>query len=97
MLPISERNLYLTTQLLDMGLPVVVVLNMMDVAADKGMMIDPEALSESLGCPVLAMVASKNEGVTELKDALNRILPLNPASFTTIVSWQGHRTSPDCA
>ncbi|AMO56454.1 Fe(2+) transporter permease subunit FeoB [Endozoicomonas montiporae] len=66
-----ERNLYLTTQLLDMGLPVVVVLNMMDVAADKGMVIDPEALSKMLGCPVFTMVASKNEGVTDLKDQLN--------------------------
>lgn len=76
-----ERNLYLTTQLLDMGLPVVVVLNMMDVAADKGMIIDPEALSESLGCPVLTMVASKSEGVAELKDALNGYFRLTlPAS-----------------
>ena len=66
-----ERNLYLTTQLLDMGLPVVVVLNMMDVAADKGMVIDPKALSSALDCPVLTMVASKNEGLTELKDQLN--------------------------
>ena len=66
-----ERNLYLTTQLLDMGLPVVVVLNMMDVAADKGMEIDPGALSTDLGCPVLTMVASKNQGVVELKDKLN--------------------------
>ncbi|MCW7552363.1 Fe(2+) transporter permease subunit FeoB [Endozoicomonas gorgoniicola] len=66
-----ERNLYLTTQLLDMGLPVVVVLNMMDVAADKGMVIDPEALSSTLGCPVLTMVASRSEGVADLKDRLN--------------------------
>lgn len=66
-----ERNLYLTTQLLDMGLPVVVVLNMMDVAIDKGMEIDPQALSKALGCPVLTMVASKNKGVIELKNSLN--------------------------
>ena len=89
-----ERNLYLTTQLLDMGLPVVVVLNMMDVAADKGMVIDPKALSNTLGCPVLTMVASKKEGLTELKDQLNEYfqsvipasqpLPLSKALETAI-------------
>ena len=66
-----ERNLYLSSQLLDMELPVVVVLNMMDVAADKGMQVDPEALSSALGCPVLTMVASKNRGISELKSKLN--------------------------
>ncbi|MGI9280990.1 MAG: Fe(2+) transporter permease subunit FeoB [Endozoicomonas sp.] len=66
-----ERNLYLTTQLLDMGLPVIVVLNMMDVAKDKGLKIHAEKLSEQLGCPVHAMVASRDKGTVELKDLIN--------------------------
>ena len=69
-----ERNLYLTTQLLDMHVPVVVVLNMMDVAADKGIIIDTDALSGQLGCPVLTVVASKSEGVKALKQQLDTFL-----------------------
>ncbi|WP_062270107.1 Fe(2+) transporter permease subunit FeoB [Endozoicomonas arenosclerae] len=67
-----ERNLYLTTQLLDMGLPVIVVLNMMDVASDKGMKIDADKLSRELGCPVHSMVASKDKGTRQLKDLINQ-------------------------
>ncbi|KEQ17750.1 Fe(2+) transporter permease subunit FeoB [Endozoicomonas numazuensis] len=67
-----ERNLYLTTQLLDMGLPVIVVLNMMDVAKDKGLKINAESLSRHLGCPVHAMVASRDRGTRELKDLINQ-------------------------
>ncbi|WP_422138065.1 Fe(2+) transporter permease subunit FeoB [Endozoicomonas sp. ALC020] len=67
-----ERNLYLTTQLLDMGLPVLVVLNMMDVARDKGLKINAEKLSEQLGCPVHAMIASRNKGTPGLKDLINQ-------------------------
>ena len=69
-----ERNLYLTTQLLDMEIPVVVVLNMMDVAASKGVIIDTVALSRQLGCPVLTVVASKSEGVESLKEQLDHYL-----------------------
>ncbi|MRI34478.1 ferrous iron transporter B [Endozoicomonas sp. OPT23] len=66
-----ERNLYLTTQLLDMGLPVVIVLNMMDVAKEKGMVVDPSVLATRLGCPVHCVVASKEQGIDELKSYLN--------------------------
>lgn len=69
-----ERNLYLTTQLLDMGVPVVVLLNMMDVAADKGVVIDVAGLSGQLGCPVLTVVASRGEGILPLKQALDGYL-----------------------
>ena len=54
-----ERNLYLTSEVLDMGVPVIVVLNMMDVAREKGMDINIDKLSRELGCPVLPLVASK--------------------------------------
>ena len=57
-----ERNLYLTTQLLELGLPVVVALNMMDVVKKNGDNIDVAKLSAALGCPVVETAAVKGEG-----------------------------------
>jgi len=65
-----ERNLYLTVQLLEMGVPVVLALNMMDVARKRGIQIDAELLSQRLGCPVTPVVAISGEGTTELKARL---------------------------
>jgi ferrous iron transport protein B len=65
-----ERHLYLTTQLLEMGVPLVLALNMMDVAAKKNIQIDIKKLSDALGCPVAALTASKGGGVSELKQML---------------------------
>lgn len=67
-----DRNLYLTSRLLEMKVPVVVALNMVDVAASRGIELDVALLSSRLGCPVVPMVASRKEGVGELKDALER-------------------------
>ncbi|WP_252179769.1 Fe(2+) transporter permease subunit FeoB [Endozoicomonas sp. 4G] len=83
-----ERNLYLTTQLLDMGLPVIVVLNMMDVARDKGLRINAEKLSKQLSCPVHTMVAARDKGTEGLKDLINQSLlhgiePAQPQSLGT--------------
>jgi len=61
-----ERNLYLTVQLLEMGVPLVVALNMMDVARNRGIALDPERLGRELGCPVVPVVAVTHEGITEL-------------------------------
>ncbi|MEM9906668.1 MAG: Fe(2+) transporter permease subunit FeoB [Cyanobacteria bacterium P01_D01_bin.44] len=69
-----ERNLYLTTQILEMGVPLVVALNMIDVAQDQGTRLNPKLLSERLGCPVLPMVASRNEGVDVLRRSLDDLL-----------------------
>ena len=63
-----ERNLYLTTQLLELGVPVVVALNMMDEAQAKGITIDEKQLERQFGCKFFGISASKNEGVTELLD-----------------------------
>lgn len=65
-----ERNLFLTTQLLEMDVPVVVALNMLDVAQDRGIDINIEKLQAQLGCPVFKVVASRNQGVNELKKYL---------------------------
>lgn len=69
-----EKGLYLTTQLLDAGLPVVVALNMMDVAHHQGVHIDPIKLSENLGIPVIPIVANRKEGIDTLADVVvNRL------------------------
>jgi ferrous iron transport protein B len=69
-----ERNLYLTTQILEMGLPLVVALNMLDVAEEQGTRVNPTRLSERLGCPVVPMVAAKGRGVDELRQCLDEFL-----------------------
>lgn len=75
-----ERNLYLTLQLLELNLPMVLALNMMDEVRANGGTVDVKKLSESLGIPVIPISAAKNEGVSELSDkmvyvAKNRVLP----------------------
>lgn len=75
-----ERNLYLSLQLLEMRIPVVIALNMMDEVRSNGGAIDVTALSAKLGVPVIPISAAKNEGVDELINAAlnvakNRILP----------------------
>ena len=62
-----ERNLYFTVQLLEMGVPMVIALNMMDVARKRGIAIDVDKLAEELGCPVVPVVATTGEGTAELK------------------------------
>jgi len=64
-----ERNLYLTTQLVELGIPVVVALNLMDVVRKNGDKIDTAALSEALGCKVVPISALKGDGVMEAAEA----------------------------
>ena len=63
-----ERNLYLTMQLLEMGVPMVVALNMMDEISANGGSVDVNAMEAMLGVPVIPISAAKNEGVSELVD-----------------------------
>lgn len=63
-----ERNLYLTTQLMEMGYPVVIALNMMDIVHSRGDKIDTAKLTFELGCPIIECSALKGEGITELID-----------------------------
>ncbi|WP_029936056.1 Fe(2+) transporter permease subunit FeoB [Thiomicrospira pelophila] len=69
-----ERQLFLTAQLLHMGLPVVLVLNRMDLLAEHNLTIDLDKLSEKLGCPVIPISAYYNQGVDELKEQLPALL-----------------------
>lgn len=62
-----ERNLYLTLQLMEFGLPMVLALNLMDEAKSKGLNLSAKALEQQMGVPVVEMVASQGKGVQELK------------------------------
>ena len=64
-----ERNLYLTTQLIELGIPTVIALNMMDMVRKAGDSIDLAGLSKRLGCPVIPISALRGEGVNEVRDA----------------------------
>ncbi len=80
------RGLYLTTELLERDQPVVVALNMMDVADSHGVHIDSFKLANLLGCPVVPIVASREEGIGPLKDAIDSVTrraPDEASKFTT--------------
>lgn len=68
-----ERNLYLTTQLLEMRVPMVVALNMTDIANERGLAIDADVLSEKLGCPVVNLIASRKSGTKALMEQIHTI------------------------
>lgn len=68
-----ERNLYLTNQLSELGIPMLVVINMMDIVRKRGDEISIENLSKAVGCPVVEISALKNEGVFE---AANKVVEL---------------------
>ena len=80
-----ERNLYLTTQLLEMRVPMIVVLNKMDVAKSRQILINTEELSDRLGIPVVPIAASKRSGLTQLKKAVHQCAEYNPVSEADII------------
>ncbi|MTH47709.1 Fe(2+) transporter permease subunit FeoB [Intestinirhabdus alba] len=67
-----ERNLYLTLQLLELGIPCIVALNMLDIADKQNIRIDIDALSARLGCPVVPLVSTRGRGIDALKLAVDR-------------------------
>jgi ferrous iron transport protein B len=79
-----ERNLYLTTHLIEMRVPVLVVLNMMDLAEKQNTRIDVESLEKILGCPVVAVSAVRPRDILRVKEAVAANLQHLPLSNTTI-------------
>ncbi|RUM38518.1 MAG: hypothetical protein DSY58_02100, partial [Desulfobulbus sp.] len=75
-----ERNLYLTTQFLELGIPLVIALNMVDVAEKRGIKIHTQKLAKLLGVPVVPIIARSGQGVDEL--------------FTTVLTARGERDHP---
>lgn len=65
-----ERNLYLTMQLIEMRVPVIVVVNMLDVASQRQIQVDLDLLEKALGCPVIGLEANKKKGIKELKQLI---------------------------
>ncbi|MDD4438063.1 MAG: FeoB small GTPase domain-containing protein, partial [Tissierellia bacterium] len=72
-----ERNLYLTLQLMELSIPMVIALNMMDEVTASGNSIDVQKLSSHLGIPVVSVSASKGEGISELIDVVIRSIKEN--------------------
>lgn len=73
-----ERHLYLTSQLVEMRTPMILVLNMMDAVKQRGIKIDIAYLEERLGCPVVPIVASTKQGIGALKKAINEAAAAKP-------------------
>lgn len=82
-----ERNLYLTSQLLETGIPVIIALNMMDLVEQRGDSIAPAALSAALGCPVVCVSALKQKGLDELIELMLAPTPApgKPLTFAPAV------------
>ena len=82
-----ERNLYLTTQLIELGIPIVVALNMQDEAQAKGIIIDNKALEQAFGCQFVSISATKNTGIAELMEiclqTCNKTRAANVATINT--------------
>lgn len=68
-----KRHLFLTLQLLEMGIPCILAVNMLDMAENQQITVDCAALAKKLGCPVIPMISSRGVGVDELKSALGKI------------------------
>ena len=76
-----ERNLYLTSQLLETGLPMVVALNMMDLVAQRGDKVNAAELSKVLGCPVVEVSALRQTGMAALQELMLGAIPAAPTPF----------------
>ena len=68
-----ERSLYLLSEVLLLNRPVIVAINMLDVASNQGTQVDAKALQDSLGLPVIPMVAKRNSGIKELVDQITQL------------------------
>jgi ferrous iron transport protein B len=73
-----ERNLYLTSQVIDLGIPTIIALNMIDAAEAVGMSVSADELARELGAPVIETAASSGRGIAALRDAIGGSLPPPP-------------------
>lgn len=73
-----ERNFYLTSQLIEMRVPMLIALNMMDAAKQRGMDIDIGSLAERIGCPIVPIVAATGVGIAALKQHINQAAEQKP-------------------
>ena len=73
-----ERNLYLVAEVLELSVPVVVALNMVDVAERSGLRVEPEVLEAALGVPVVPVVAARYQGISALLEAIDEVVGVAP-------------------
>lgn len=85
-----ERNLYLAVQLLELGAPILLALNMSDVAEDRGQRIDADLLSKLLGVPVVPTVGHRGKGMAALKDAILAAVDAPAARSAAALSYERH-------
>ena len=96
-----KRSLYLCSQLIDTGMPVILVLNMIDVAVKKSIAINQEKLSQLLGIPVIAVNSLEGSGIAALKQLIESYQqrndhPLIPASEISAHNWLGLQQIMSC-
>jgi len=84
-----ERNLYLTTQIIELGKPFIIALNMSDIARKRGILIDHKQLSRILNIPVIPTVANQGEGIAELKQIIYSFITNNTSILPKPVIY-GH-------
>lgn len=77
-----ERSLVLTQQLMERGIPLIVVMNMLDVAQQQGMTVSASKLAQKLGLPVIEMIASQKRGIDQLRAELKSAIGSTPAATT---------------
>lgn len=82
-----ERNLYLSCQFLELGVPLVIALNMIDVAEKRGIRIDTEKLSEFTGVPVVPVIARSGKGVNELLKTVQKVSQTGAAPPRTLIRY----------
>jgi ferrous iron transport protein B len=82
-----ERNLYLTTQLLEMNVPLVLAFNMSDIARQKGLLFDIDKLAGLLHCPIVQTVGRKNEGKNQLLDAIVKVAESGKTDTSRLVRY----------
>ncbi len=92
-----ERNLYLTTQLMELGIPVVMAVNMMDVVSKNGDQIHVDALSEKLGCEVVEISALKGTGIDNVAKKATSVAKKATSVAKKAVSAAKKEASPVCA
>ena len=95
-----ERNLYLTSQLIEMRVPMILVLNMMDAVKQRGIKIDCDFLAKTLGCPVIPITAAKKEGISALQvqinsTAMSKPIPTVSINYTSALEQAIEDISPE--
>ena len=80
-----KRNLLFCSQIMDLKIPVVIVLTMMDIAAQKGITIDTHALQEMMGVPVIPVNPRKNKGISALKKAISEVQQNRPPALPDFI------------